>query len=115
MTIKQELEQARAEIKRLVEERNRSYTLDGIFNRPLSCRAHYVVAPDARGCANRAEKPTVTTLEMPDLLTESIVRMLGDGPTELRDHLLPRLLGSALGVEALPDSAKPENNPAKTQ
>lgn len=70
--------------------------------RPLSCRAHYVVAPDARGCANRAEEPTITTLEMPDLIAGTVVRMLDGKPTELRDYLLPRLLGAALDVEPLP-------------
>ena len=71
--------------------------------RPLSCRAHYVVAPDARGCANHAEVPTITTLEMPELLVATLARMLDGRPTELRDHLLPRLLGAALGVEPLPE------------
>lgn len=71
--------------------------------RPLSCRAHYVIAPDARGCANRAEEPTITTLEMPDVLAESMARMIDWKPAELRDHLLPRLLGAALGVESLPE------------
>jgi Fe-S-cluster containining protein len=70
--------------------------------RPLSCRAHYVVAPDARGCANRAEEPTITTLGMPDLIALSVMRMIDGKPAELRDHLLPRLLGAALGVETLP-------------
>jgi len=70
--------------------------------RPLSCRAHYVVAPDARGCANRAEEPAVTALEMPELLVETIAQMLDWRPRELRDYLLPRLLGAALGVEPLP-------------
>jgi Fe-S-cluster containining protein len=74
--------------------------------RPLSCRAHYVVAPDASGCANRAEEPTITTLEMPDLLAATLARMI-DGKLarvrKMRDHLLPRLLGDVLGVESLPE------------
>jgi len=79
-------------------EDNRCLTYD---LRPMSCRAHYVVAPDANGCANRAEVPTIETLEMPGLLTEAFARMLDWKPTKLRDHLLPRLLGAALGVEPL--------------
>jgi Fe-S-cluster containining protein len=69
--------------------------------RPLSCRAHYVVATDSSVCANRAEVPTLTTLEMPDLLAETFLRMIDWKPVELRDYLLPRLLGAALGVEPL--------------
>ena len=81
--------------------------------RPISCRAHYVVAPDAGVCANRAVEPVITTLEMPDMILTAVARMLeGEAPDSLdgpRDHLLPRLLGSVLGVEPI---ATPETQRA---
>jgi Fe-S-cluster containining protein len=72
--------------------------------RPLSCRAHYVIAPDASGCANRAEVPTVTSLDLEHECSESALSMVvgiaGGDVYALRRMLLPRLLVVGL-VDAL--------------
>lgn len=74
--------------------------------RPLSCRAHYVVAEDASGCANRAEEPEITTAEMPELLTRAMLGILGEsaagdwggGRVMPKEMLLQRYLGLLLGI-----------------
>jgi Fe-S-cluster containining protein len=68
--------------------------------RPLSCRAHYVIAPDASGCANRAEVPTVTSIDLEDQCSESALSMTTGDIFTLRRQLSPRLLVVGL-IEAL--------------
>jgi Fe-S-cluster containining protein len=73
--------------------------------RPLSCRGHYVIAPDATGCANRATNPIVRTLFM-DLQMGVTVAQLAPAEAfagELREELLPVALArelEALGLTA---------------
>lgn len=77
--------------------------------RPLACRGHYVVAPDARVCANRAEVPEVTTLEYEDETIDKVFAgILGCRPQDLRRSALseaerqrvtPELLTTALARE----------------
>jgi len=44
--------------------------------RPMSCRGHYVIAPDASVCANRALEPAVTTLQMDEECLSFALRMV---------------------------------------
>jgi Fe-S-cluster containining protein len=71
--------------------------------RPLSCRAHYVIGGAAQ-CANRAEEPVVDTAEMPGLVTQALLTILGPGGGwggggMPKEALLQRYLGEVLGVD----------------
>lgn len=71
--------------------------------RPMACRGHYVQAPDSSVCSNRAVEPVIDTVEFPLAITQAVMTMLGGrgvvGLAELRDGLLPRVVGKMLGVE----------------
>lgn len=72
--------------------------------RPLSCRGHYVIAPDAQGCANRAN---VTEVEAVDFhsygeIQRAVLTIAGQKSFEEmrgRVALLPRALGRRLDPE----------------
>ncbi len=69
--------------------------------RPLTCRGHYAAGTEApAACANRAEVPSIETVQFPDACTKAVVRIAGTSSDvqRLRDQLLPRALGIALGV-----------------
>jgi Fe-S-cluster containining protein len=72
--------------------------------RPLSCRGHYVIAPDALGCANRAKEPEVTAITVDEPIARAVVRIGTVRPTE---RLLPVALAEALGVEEVPSCVVP--------
>jgi hypothetical protein len=59
-----------------------------------------VIAPDASGCANRAEVPTVTSIDLEDQCSESALSMTTGDIFTLRRQLSPRLLVVGL-IEAL--------------
>lgn len=71
--------------------------------RPMACRGHYVVAPDASVCANRAEEPEIETVQFVEPIVQAMVTMFdgryvhGGLP---KDGLFLRLLGLEFGVEA---------------
>lgn len=61
--------------------------------RPLSCRGHYVLAPDSAPCANRAREPAVTTLTMEDECSAAAVAMVpGAEGYQVARALDPQLL-----------------------
>ena len=68
--------------------------------RPLSCRGHYVIAADSSPCANRAEVPQLTTLDVEAQCSEAALSMVAGDIYAMRRELWPRLLVVGL-VEAL--------------
>lgn len=90
------------------EHRCRVYDL-----RPLSCRAHYVLAPDASVCANRANVPEITTLMYEDDVlfawqlsvvgARSVREMINKGLVgEVTPELLPTVLSRVLAMRGRP-------------
>ncbi len=69
--------------------------------RPLSCRSHFVNAPTSEPCANRANEPTIETVQCPELLEHAFMMIVTtpEHAQRTRDALLPRALGKRLGVE----------------
>ena len=65
--------------------------------RPLSCRGHYVIAPDARGCANRAVEPQITVIVVDGPIARAVYQI--QETLTPKKRLLPVALAEALGVQ----------------
>lgn len=88
----------------LLDRRERRCTVYDV--RPLSCRGHYVIAPDASPCASRALVPHVKTIVVDHLMVAAIVALYPNLPTirSLSEALLPHALARALANLGVTDA-----------
>jgi Fe-S-cluster containining protein len=67
--------------------------------RPIACRGHYVLAPDASVCANRAKEPVILTLIVEESHQRAYERMGGGRRGGIQVACSTKLLQTALAEQ----------------